>query len=261
MADKLNQSLDDILKANRRKNVRAKGARRSVGGKPAAAAAPVGGVKKKTKVSKPSAQPIPTGPAKASGDSKILVSNLPHDVDEAQIKEYFSKSVGPVKKVLLTYGPNGQSRGVATVIFSQAGAAAQAAAKYNGIKVDNRPMRVEVILGASEVPAPAPAKTLSERVQQPKPATKAQPKPATATKPAAKAGKKPRRGRNANRAKPKTAEELDAEMQDYFDGANPAAAEGDTAMATNGGAVQAVANGGDTGMEDEVMVSDMRETS
>lgn len=50
-------------------------------------------------------------------------------------------------------------------------------------------------------------------------------------------------------------------MQDYFDGANPAAAEGDTAMATNGGAVQAVANGGDTGMEDEVMVSDMRETS
>ncbi|KAK7536043.1 uncharacterized protein J3D65DRAFT_668490 [Phyllosticta citribraziliensis] len=256
MADKLNQSLDDILKANRRKNVRAKGVRRSVGGKPAASAAPVGGVKKKTKVSKPTTQPIPTGPsARGSGDSKILVSNLPHDVDEAQIKEYFSKSVGPVKKVLLTYGPNGQSRGVATVIFSQAGAAAQAAAKYNGIKVDNRPMKVEVILGASEVPAPAPAKSLSERVQQPKAAAKAQPKPATAKPAAAKAGKK-RRGRNANRAKPKTAEELDAEMQDYFDGSNPAAADGDTAMATNGGAVQAIANGGDTGMEDEVMLED-----
>lgn len=152
----------------------------------------------------------------------------------------------------MTYGPNGQSRGVATVIFSQAGAAAQAAAKYNGIKVDNRPMKVEVILGASEVPAPAPAKSLSERVQQPRQGAKAQPKPATAKPAAAKAGKK-RRGRNANRAKPKTAEELDAEMQDYFDGSNPAAADGDIAMATNGGAVQAIANGGDTGMEDEVM--------
>lgn len=65
------------------------------------------------------------------------------------------------------------------------------------------------------------------------------------------------RGRNAGRGKPKTAEELDAEMQDYFEsGANAAApAEGgDTAMTTNGGAVQPVANGGDTGMEDEILV-------
>lgn len=44
-------------------------------------------------------------------------------------------------------------------------------------------------------------------------------------------------------------------MQDYFDSGNGAGGDGDTAMATNGGgAVQAVANGGDQ-MEDEVMVS------
>lgn len=44
-------------------------------------------------------------------------------------------------------------------------------------------------------------------------------------------------------------------MQDYFDSSTGAAgADGDTAMATNGGAVQAAANAGDQ-MEDEVMVS------
>lgn len=43
-------------------------------------------------------------------------------------------------------------------------------------------------------------------------------------------------------------------MQDYFDSGNGAGADGDTAMATNGGAVQAAGNGGDQ-MEDEVMVS------
>ncbi|GME24885.1 rna annealing protein [Neofusicoccum parvum] len=269
MSDKLNQSLDEILKANKRANRTRPGARRAAPGKGAATAAPIGGVKKNTKAPKAAAKPnIPTGPAsKAHGDSKILVSNLPHDVTEPQIKgnpgnrpipqsarEYFAKSVGPVKKVLLTYGPNGQSRGVATVIFSKVTAAAEAAAAHNGLKVDNRPMRVEVIVGASDVPAPAPRKSLNERVQQPKPAAKAQPKPATAAKKeaAGKAGKK-RRGKTVGgRPKPKTAEELDAEMQDYFDASTGAPADGDTAMATNGGAVQAVANGGDQ-MEDEVM--------
>ncbi|KKY18977.1 putative rna recognition motif containing protein [Diplodia seriata] len=258
MSDKLNQSLDEILKANKRATRARPATRRTASGKGAAATAPVGGVKKNTKAPKAATKAnIPTGPAsKAHGDSKILVSNLPHDVTEPQIKEYFAKSVGPVKKVLLTYGPNGQSRGVATVIFAKSTAATEAAAAHNGLKVDNRPMRVEVILGASDVPPPAPAKALGDRVQQPKNAAKAQPKPATQTKAAAAAGKaaagKKKRGKSVNRPKPKTAEELDAEMQDYFDSGNNAGADGDTAMATNGAAVQAAGNGGDQ-MEDEVM--------
>lgn len=43
----------------------------------------------------------------------------------------------------------------------------------------------------------------------------------------------------------KTAEELDAEMQDYFVGGE--------APATNGTVPAAAANGGDTGMTDEVL--------
>jgi THO complex subunit 4 len=57
-----------------------------------------------------------------------------------------------------------------------------------------------------------------------------------------------RRGRNAGRSKPKTAEELDAEMTDYF------VANGNEAAATSNGAAPA-ANGGDDQGMDEVLVS------
>lgn len=62
--------------------------------------------------------------------------------------------------------------------------------------------------------------------------SKAQPKPATATKNAAAAGRRgrgrPRKPKNAQPRK-KTAEELDAEMEDYF-----VASENAPAGATNG---------------------------
>jgi hypothetical protein len=59
-----------------------------------------------------------------------------------RLQEYFSKSVGPVKKVLLNYNKNGRSVGVATIIFSQAQSAAEAAKKLDSVKVDGKPMRV-----------------------------------------------------------------------------------------------------------------------
>ena len=84
------------------------------------------------------------------------------------------------------------------------------------------------------------------------------PKPATAAKATANGagtrdntrgrGRGGRRGRNAGRAKPKTADELDAEMTDYFD---TNAANG--GVATNG-AVQPVANGADDLGMDEISV-------
>lgn len=100
--------------------------------------------------------------------------------------------------------------------------------------------------------------------RQPKTATKAQPKPATSTKNGGGRirGRRSARGRNAGRGKPKSVEELDAEMQDYYEtGTNATAGEGDAVMETNGGAVQpaaAAAAGGDTGMDDEILVCSNR---
>jgi THO complex subunit 4 len=66
--------------------------------------------------------------------------------------------------VVLTYGPNGQSRGVCTVWFAKADAAAKAAKEMDGVKVDNRPMKVEVVVSAKDAPITQAAKSLAERV-------------------------------------------------------------------------------------------------
>ncbi|KAF2189827.1 hypothetical protein K469DRAFT_562658 [Zopfia rhizophila CBS 207.26] len=262
---KLDQSLDEILKTRRQSNRRGRGRRAAAGGRPNTTEAPVGGVQKTQKPAK-GGKNVPTGPAGGSGESKIQVSNLPSDIDEQQIKvstcsksprnngtEYFAKTIGPIKRVFLTYGPNGQSRGICTVVFGKPGAAAEAAKELDGVKVDHRPLRVEVLVSARDAPAPPPAKSLADRVSGPKQA-KAQPKPATNTKPAGGRGRGNKRGRGGRNARgpKKTVDELDADMVDYFaDGTGAGNNDGD-AMVTNGGAVQAPTSG-DTGMEDEML--------
>jgi len=242
MSGKLDQSLDTILAARKKTSRPRRAPRRGTGAKPAAAA-PVGGVKKTTRPANKGEKKahVPTGPAKS--ESKIMVSNLPSDVTETQIKEYFQKTVDPVKRILLVYGPNGQSRGIATVIFSKPTAAAKAVKELNGVKVDGRPMKVEVIVEGKDVAAPPPAKTLMDRVTQPKNAAK--PKPATGAKGEKSGGKKSGRKPNPRNKRPtkKTAEELDAEMTDYF---QQGTVEG---TVTNGGAVQSAT---DATMADDI---------
>lgn len=89
--------------------------------------------------------------------------------------------IGKTKKVSISYGPNGQSRGVATVVFKNPASAVQAAKQMNGVKIDERPMKVciiltlgpypqsdvckvELVVGADQAPVPVPAKALSDRI-------------------------------------------------------------------------------------------------
>jgi len=169
------------------------------------------------------------------------------------LKEYFQQVVGPIKRSVITYGPNGQSRGIATIEFVKPQDAATAAQKYNGVEVDKRPMKVELVVDPN-----APA-SFADRVGAPKQAPAAK---AAATKPKPVAAK-PARGRGRGRArggrggsgvarsKPKTAEELDQEMSDYFVGGTTNAASA-TVPAANGSAT-ATTNGGDVGMDDNVL--------
>ncbi|KAL2786445.1 hypothetical protein BJX66DRAFT_30647 [Aspergillus keveii] len=241
MSTKLDKSLDEIL-VNRRQGVRNR--RRNTRSKAANAAVPVGGVKKTTKSVKPAGKAIQNGHP-ISTESKIMVSGLPADVNEANIKEYFSKSAGPVKRVMLTYNQNGTSRGIASIVFSKRDTAAKAAKDLNGLLVDGRPMKIEVVVDASHAPEVPAAKPLGDRVAQ----GKSKPKPATNAKAANTAAGKKGRGRRpgprTNRPKPKTAEELDAEMDDYFITSGDAAPAGAPA-AVNGAPQQAA--GDDVGM-------------
>ncbi|KAK4221795.1 hypothetical protein QBC38DRAFT_491393 [Podospora fimiseda] len=252
MAGKLDQSLDEILSSQRKNQQgRRKSQRRSVGANRPTPTAPAGGIQKNTRPARNATKPGTTGKgAGLVGESKIVVSNLPKDVSEAQIKDYFQQAVGQVKKVEINYGPGGVSRGIANVTFQHADGASKAFQTLNGLLIDNRPVKVEVVVASAElIPQP---KTLAQRIAPPK----AQPKSAAAVKhgangakggvAAGKAGAKkaPRKGRTARPAK-KTAEELDSEMADYFaDNTN-------TDNANN--AAPAPAAGGDAAMEEDVL--------
>ncbi|KAK5939395.1 RNA-binding RNA annealing protein [Knufia obscura] len=231
MSARLDQSLDTIIDSQK------KAKRTTRRNKPKTA--PIGGVKKAIKPNRSAVKPA-TGPAaRAPRNSKIVVSSLPFDVTENQIKEYFGKSVGPIKKVSLHYNQHGESRGIADISFIKPDSAAKAAKEQNGIKIDGRAMKVEVVVDASHAPEPAPVKSLADRVAA---NPKAQPKSATTKKNDPKAknkagkGKPERKAKNA-RPKPKTAEELDAEMTDYWaGGAGPAAGAAEGSAATGAAA-------------------------
>ncbi|KAL9072892.1 MAG: hypothetical protein Q9161_003263 [Pseudevernia consocians] len=176
------------------------------------------------------------------------------------------------KKAMLTYGPNGMSRGIATIIFNKPGSADDALVQLNGMLVDKRPMKVklakpasfmdhfltsvkiEVVLNASKAAA-VPVKGLGDRVtqgkNQPKSVAAKSATNGTATRGGRVGGRGARRGRNAGRPKAKTADELDAEMVDYFDAnaANGTAATTDAAATVNGSAAPAT-NGEETGMDE-----------
>ncbi|KAI1364290.1 hypothetical protein F5Y08DRAFT_339773 [Xylaria arbuscula] len=247
---KLDQPLDEIISTQRRAAGTRRRSQRRTSGRPAAAA-PVGGVQKTSRQPRNAAtKQAPAKTAGGNGESKVVVSNLPKDVNEAQIKEYFTTSVGPIKRVELSYGPNSVSRGIATVTFHKADGASKAFGQLNGILVDNRPMKIEIVVtgdkAASIIPAP---KTLTERVTQPKaqPKSAANDKKKEAGKAVGSGARGRRKGRPAARSSrpaKKTAEELDSEMVDYFNS-------GDQNENANG----ATANtNGDAAMDDEISV-------
>jgi len=253
MSGKLDKSLDEIISTQRRTSGRGRGgprrSRRTTAGKPVAVA-PVGGIKKNPKQTKGTTNTVPTGPSGRAVEGRILVSGFPKDINEPMIKEYFAKTVGPVKRVELSYGPGGVSRGIATIMFARSDSATKAVNTCNGIPVDGKPIKVEMIIDAALAKAiPAP-KGLSERITLPK----AQPKSAASTKANGNStrgknarGRGGKTGRNARPAK-KTAEELDSEMVDYWN-SGATATEGENAA---NGAGQVAANG-DANMEDDIM--------
>lgn len=64
----------------------------------------------------------------------------------------------------MQYGPNGRSLGSATVIFNRSEQAVKATTSLNGVKIDNRPIRVEMLVSAANIPPPAAKPSLADRV-------------------------------------------------------------------------------------------------
>lgn len=139
---------------------------------------------------------------KTSGPPKLTISNLHPGVSDSDIGELFSE-FGSMKSAAIHYNRNGKSLGTAHVVFVNRQAAMKAMMQYNGVHLDGRPMKVSMEGGVG-VTAVGPVKRLGQGGQG--------------------RGGRGRGGRGRGRGgrgggrggKPKTAEELDAEMDAFL---------------------------------------------
>lgn len=137
-------ALDEIISTKRKQTPRqprrSSGARQSsVSRGKGAKAAALGSAATAAAVSQANRQQPPVvipGRGPQGQGSKVIVSNLPTDVTEAQVKELFSTTIGPLRRVLMSYKANGQSTGVVTVQFQRAEDAGRAYAQYNNRLID-----------------------------------------------------------------------------------------------------------------------------
>ncbi|XP_003745887.1 aly/REF export factor 2 [Galendromus occidentalis] len=250
MVDKVDMSLDDIIKSNRSSFKTGRGGRggprrggggarprgaRAVG--PARKAFSTGAGRKFAPKGSPAKKnngssgdrwqhdkfrgPAANGTApNRDGSSKLTISNLHYGVSDADIRELFNE-FGALKKAAVHYDRSGRSLGTADVIFERRTDALRAMKQYNDVPLDGRPMKIEIVI---DKPV-AGGKVLAGRIGK-KPAAPVRPQ---AQRPqrgggrpgrqgAGRGGRGGAAGAGAKRAPAKktpTKEQLDAELDAY----------------------------------------------
>jgi len=178
MAEKLDMSLDDIIKQNRTQRGRGRGRAspridRGRGGQNRGDGVYRGGVNKRRNVGRggssgpggsfsqrtrevpdvwqhdlyeESAEPVRQGGGVAStgGSGKLLVSNLDFGVNDSDLQELFSE-FGPLIKAAVHFDRSGRSLGTAEVIYRRNTDAGKAMKQYNNVPLDGRPMNIQLV--------------------------------------------------------------------------------------------------------------------
>ncbi|KAI0408953.1 hypothetical protein F4802DRAFT_305589 [Xylaria palmicola] len=197
--------------------------------------------------------------------TKIRVENLHYDLSEADLEGLFSK-IGPVLKLELLYDRAGRSDGVAFVTYETRDDALDAIREFNGANAKGQPIRLTIMSSAPRRnpfdTAVMPGRSLAERITRPRSLS---PNDRGIDRYVPEGGRRShsprprRRGRRAGARREndsentgrstgrdgrpkKTQEELDAEMEDYFEknGGNAAGAAAETNVHQGQNAIHAV---------------------
>lgn len=88
-------------------------------------------------------------PLKQTPNGTLTENSLSQSSLASRLSQELFSQIGRVQKSGLNFDQNGRSKGTAEVIFAERRDAIQAIKTYNGVKLDGRPLQIELVGGAA----------------------------------------------------------------------------------------------------------------
>jgi len=88
--------------------------------------------------------------AKADSGTKLCISNLDYGVSDEDIEELFSM-IGELQRYSIHCDRKGRSKGTGEVVFAHQSDALAAIDRYDNVRLDGKPMKVELVVERIDV--------------------------------------------------------------------------------------------------------------